>query len=54
LGRPRKYASEEERREARRQRHRKYYIAHREAISARRAERYKRKRAAVKTGQKET
>ena len=35
-------------------RHRKYYNANREAISARRAKGYKRKRAAIKAGQKET
>ena len=55
MGRPRKYPTEEERREAARQSHRKYYNANREAISARRAERHrKRKRAAMKAGQKET
>ena len=52
MGRPRKYATEEERREAARQRNRKYYNAHREAISARRA--FKRKRAAIEVGQKVT
>jgi hypothetical protein len=50
--RPRKYATEEERREAARQRNRKYYNAHREAISARRA--FERKRAAIEVGQKVT
>jgi hypothetical protein len=52
--RPRKYATEEERREAIRRTYRKYYNAHREAISRRRAKAYKSKRAAIKEGQKET
>jgi hypothetical protein len=51
--RPRKYATEEERREAIRQSQRKYYNAHRKAISVKRAKAYKRKRAAMKAGQKE-
>ena len=54
IGRPKKYLTEEERREAARQRNRKYYNAHREAIRARRAKRYKTKRAPIKAGQKET
>jgi hypothetical protein len=54
MGRPRKYATEEERREAVRQTYRKYYNAHREAINARRVKAKKRKRAARKVGQKET
>ena len=52
VGRPRKYATEEERREAARQRNRKYYNANRMAIRARRA--FKRKRAAIEVGQKVT
>jgi hypothetical protein len=54
MRRPRKYATEEERREAVRQSQRKYYNTHRKAISARRANAYKRKRAAIRAGQKET
>ena len=54
MPRPRKYATEEERREGLRESQRKYYNAHREAINARRAKRYKRMRAAMKAGQKET
>jgi hypothetical protein len=49
---PKKYPTEEERREAVRQSQRKYYNASREAISAKRAKAYKRKRAATKAGQK--
>ena len=33
VARPRKYATDEERREARRQSYRKHYLAHREAIN---------------------
>jgi len=51
--RPKKYATEEERRQAARQTYRKYYYAHREAISARRAKRYMTKRAAMKAVRKE-
>jgi hypothetical protein len=51
--RPKKYRTEEERREAARQRNRKYYNAHREALSVRRAETHKSKRAAIKVAQKE-
>ena len=54
MPRPKKYHTEEERREARRQSHRKYYNTHREAIKARRAKGHKRKREAMKAGQKET
>ena len=69
MGGPRKYANEEERRAARRQAFRKWRMAHREAeilrqaayreanreaLSVRRAKRYKTKRAAIKAGQKET
>ena len=54
MGRPRKYATEEERREAARQRNRKYYNANREAINARRVKAFKRKRAAIKAAQEET
>jgi hypothetical protein len=52
--RPKKYHTEEERREAVRQSQRKYYYARREAINARRVKRSKSKRAAIKVGQKET
>ena len=48
--RPRKYATEEERREAARQSQRKYYNTHRKAINAGRAKRSKSKRAAIKAG----
>ena len=54
VARPRKYRTEEERREARRQRNRKHYLAHREAIRARQAERARKRRAAMKAGQKGT
>ena len=53
MPRPKRYHTEEERREGARQRNRKYYNAHREALSVRRAKAYKRKRAAIKAGQKE-
>jgi hypothetical protein len=52
--RPKKYPTEKERREARRQSQRKYYNTHREAINKRRAKAYKRTRAAIKAGLKET
>ena len=52
--RPKKYHTEEERREALRQSRRKYYKTYREAISARQAERDRKKRAAMKAGQKVT
>jgi hypothetical protein len=52
--RPRKYATDEERREARRQSYRKHYLAHREAITARQVARARKRRAAIKAGQKET
>ena len=52
MPKPKKYPTEEERREAVRQSQRKYYNASREAISAKRAKAYKRKRAATKAGQK--
>ena len=51
---PKKYHTEEERREAVRQSQRKYYYAHREAINARHTERDRKKRAAINAGQKET
>ena len=54
MGRPRKYATEEERREARCQRNRKYYNANREAINGRRVQAFKKKRPAIGAGQKET
>ena len=54
MPRPRKYATEEERREAVRESQRKYYNTHREAIFARRAKATKRKRAAMKAVRKVT
>jgi hypothetical protein len=53
VARPRKYHTQEERREARRQSYRKHYLAHREAIKARQVERDRKRRAAMKAGQKE-
>jgi len=50
MGRPKKYRTEQDRREARRQSQRKYVEANREAINARQVER----RAAIKAGQKGT
>ena len=52
--RPKKYRTEEKRREARRQSQRKYYNTHREAIFARRAKANKGKRAVMGAGQKVT
>ena len=54
MGRPKKYHTEEELRDARCQKSRKYYNTHREAIFARRAKATKRKRAAMKAVRKET
>ena len=54
MGRPKKYRTEEERREARRQSQRKYFEANHEAIRARQVERARKRRAAMKAGQKET
>jgi len=55
VGRPRKYATEEERREAVRQSQRKYFEANREAIRPRQAERRDRqRRAAMKAVRKAT
>jgi hypothetical protein len=51
-GRPKKYLTEEERREGARRRNRKYYNAHREALSVRRAETHKTKQAAIKAARK--
>ena len=51
--RPKKYDTDEERREGARQSQRKYFNANREAIYARRAKRAKRKQAAIKAMQKE-
>ena len=51
---PKKYHTEEERREAARQSQRKYVEANREAIRARQAERDRKRRAAIKAGHKET
>jgi hypothetical protein len=52
--RPKKYLTEEERREAIRQSHLKYVEANRVVIRARQAERDRKRRAAIKAGQKET
>jgi hypothetical protein len=52
--RPRKYATYEERREARRQSYRKHYLAHRDLIKARNLKRIRKKRAAMKAVRKET
>jgi hypothetical protein len=52
--RPKKYHTEEERREAIRQSQRKYVEANREAINARQVERARKRRAAMKAGQKQT
>ena len=52
--RPKKYHSEEERREARRQSYRKHYLAHREAITARQVERERKRRAAMKAVRKDS
>ena len=54
MGRLKKYHTEEERREAVRQSHRKYREANREAIKARQMERDRKRRAAMKEGQKVT
>jgi hypothetical protein len=54
VARPRKYHTPEERREARRQSYRKHYLAHRVAITARQVEHDRKRRAAMKAGQKET
>jgi hypothetical protein len=54
MGRPKKYHTEEELREASRQASLKYYNTHRDAINARRAKATKRKRAAMKAVRKET
>jgi hypothetical protein len=51
--RPKKYHTEEERRQAIRQSQRKYYKTHRKAINAARAKRSKSRRAAIRAGQKE-
>jgi hypothetical protein len=49
-----KYQTEEERREAARQTQRKYVEANREAINAQQVERARKRRAAMKAGQKES
>ena len=55
VARPKKYRTEKERREARRQSQRKYFEANREAIRARQAERRDRqRRAAMKAVRKAT
>ena len=51
---PKKYRTEEKRREARRQSQRKYYNTHRKAINAGRAKRARKRRAAIKAGQKDS
>jgi predicted transcriptional regulator len=53
VGRPKKYHTEEDRLEGIRQSKRKHYNTHREAINARRAKRARKRRAAIKAGQKE-
>ena len=53
MPRLKKHHTDEERREARLEGYRKYYKANREAITGRRKRAYKRKRAAIKAGQKE-
>jgi hypothetical protein len=54
LAPPKKYHTDEERREARLEGYRKYYKANREAITGRRKKAYKTKRAALKAAQEET
>ena len=54
MPRPKKYHTQEERREAARQSLRKYVEANREAINARQVERARKRRAAIKAGQKDT
>ena len=49
-----KYHTEEERREAVRESHRKYLEANREAVKARQAKRDRKRREAIKVGQQET
>jgi len=51
---PKKYHTEQERREAARKSQRKYVEANREAIRAQQAERDRKRRKAIKAGQKET
>ena len=51
---PKKYHTDEERREAARESQRKYVEANREAINARQAERARKRRAAMKAVRKET
>jgi hypothetical protein len=50
--RPKKYLTEQERREAIRQGHRKYVEANRVAIRARQAERDRKRRAPIKAGRR--
>ena len=52
MPRARKYNTEEEHLEAIRQSKRKYYNVNRDAINAGRAKRVKKRRAAIKAGQK--
>ena len=54
MPRPKKYHTEEERREAVRESHRKYREANREAVKVRLAKRDRSKREAIKAGQKES
>ena len=52
--RPKKYHTDEERREAARWTQRKYTAANRVAINARQTERYRKKRAAMNASQKDS
>ena len=54
MGGPRKYATEEERREAIRQSYRKYYNANRKAINVGQAMRARKRRAAMKAVRKDS
>jgi hypothetical protein len=54
MPRPKKYHTEEERREAARQSHRKYREANREVIRKRQAERARKKREAMKAVRKDS
>ena len=52
--RPKKYYTEEERREARHQSYRKHYLAHRDLIKVRSLKRIRKKRAAMKAVRKDS
>ena len=54
MGAPRKYATDEERREARRQSYRKHYLAHRDLIKARSLKRIRKMPAAMKAVRKDS